>query len=186
LGDERRILVIGRRRLAVASADYCRHPGGNHPPRRTFDSELRAALSSEIDGIAVLLHDDIKALRYSWPPITFAQSALFVAMFDRTAREQLRTSVPQLRCLLPRRDQRAEPGRRSNRWASRRHPAQDTQDEKRWVSLRRCRRPICKSPGYSTPDGLVRYGRLGRIVGQLRAYDAGSKVLLTGVLGLSP
>ena len=149
------------------------------------DSELRSVLSSEIDGVAVLLHDDIKALRYSLAAHHIRPEArLFVAMFDRTAREQLRTSVPNSVVLSPAAitvpslvaaaiDGRANAIRR-----------RESQDEKRWVSITAASDTEVKIADYWTPEGLVRYGRLGRIVGQLRAYDAGSKVLLAGVLGL--
>lgn len=66
------------------------------------DAELRAALTSDVDGIAVMLHDDIKALRYSLAAHHIRPDArLFVAMFDRTAREQLRNAVPTSVVLSP-------------------------------------------------------------------------------------
>ena len=149
------------------------------------DSELRSTLTSSIDGVAVLLHDDIKALRYSLAAHHIRPSAkLFVAMFDRTAREQLRSHVPNSVVLSPAAisvpslvaaaiDPRAAAIRR-----------RDTQDAKDWVSLRVDADDHVNVATFTTPEGLKRYGRLGRIAGQLRPYDAGTKVLLTGVLGL--
>ncbi|MGA1146416.1 MAG: NAD-binding protein [Candidatus Nanopelagicales bacterium] len=149
------------------------------------DGELRTALTDDVDGIAVLLHDDIKALRYSLAAHHIRPTArLFVAMFDRTAREQLRMSVPNSVVLSPAAisvpslvaaaiDGHANAIRR-----------RESQDEKRWVSITASSDSEVRVDDYWTPEGLVRYGRLGRIVGQLRPYDAGSKVLLAGIFGL--
>ncbi|MED5346002.1 MAG: portal protein, partial [Actinomycetota bacterium] len=66
------------------------------------DAELREALTREIEGIAVLLHDDVKVLRYSLAAHHIQPSArLFATMFDRTAREQLRGHVPNSVVLSP-------------------------------------------------------------------------------------
>lgn len=150
------------------------------------DSELRAALTSQVDGIAVMLHDDIKALRYSLAVHHIRPDArLFVAMFDRTAREQLRAAVPTSVVLSPAAISvpsliAAAIGADSA--AVRR---KDSQDEKAWVSVSPTGHDISVDVStYTTPDSLRRSGRVGKLTGQLHAYDAGTKVLLTGVLGL--
>lgn len=149
------------------------------------DHELRTALTGEIDGVAVMLHDDIKALRYSLAAHHIRPAArLFVAMFDRTAREQLRSAVPTSVVLSPAAisvpslvaaaiDPRAAAIRR-----------RDTQDRPEWVSLRAADGVAVEVSDYRVPDAIKRPGRFGRITGQLRAYDAGTKVLLTGAVGL--
>ena len=66
------------------------------------DDELRHALASEVSGIAVLLHDDIRALRYCLAIEQLRPGVrLFVAMFDQTARDQLRAAVPNCVALSP-------------------------------------------------------------------------------------
>lgn len=148
------------------------------------DSELRQVLTTDVDGIAVMLHDDIKALRYSLAAHHVRPSArLFVAMFDRTAREQLRKTVPECVVLSPAAigvpsliaaaiDPRTAAIRR-----------RDTQEEKSWVALTPAGDSATVSE-YVTPDTLKRPGQLGRFAGQLRPYDAGTRVLLAGVFGL--
>ena len=66
------------------------------------DALVRETLAASVDGVAVLLHDDMRALRYSLmiehvrPGIR-----LFVAMFDGTARVQLERTVPNCIVLSP-------------------------------------------------------------------------------------
>lgn len=180
-----RILVIGqtsvgRRVCGLLQGSGLQTVHLNEPS----DTELRAALTTDVDGIAVMLHDDIKALRYSLAAHRIRPSArLFVAMFDRTAREQLRTAVPTSVVLSPAAisvpslvaaaiDPRSAAIRRK-----------DTQEEKRWVSLTPAGDNVTVTE-YSTPDAIRRPGRIGKFTGQLRASDAGTKVLLTGVIGL--
>lgn len=148
------------------------------------DAELRKSLSSDVDGIAVMLHDDIKALRYSLAAHHIRPGArLFVAMFDRTAREQLRKAVPDSVVLSPAAisvpslvaaaiDPRTAAIRR-----------RDSQEEHRWVSLTPAGDSVTVAE-FSTPDAIRQPGLFGRVAGQLRPYDAGTRVLLTGVFGL--
>ena len=149
------------------------------------DAELREALTPEIQGVAVLLHDDVKVLRYSLAAHHIRPSArLFAAMFDRTAREQLRGHVPDSVVLSP--AAISVP----SLVAAAIHPEaaairrRGTQDENRWVSVTATDDNNVTVTDYFAPEGLKRYGRLGRLSGQLRAYDAGTKVLLTGIIGL--
>ena len=149
------------------------------------DAELREALTPEIQGVAVLLHDDVKVLRYSLAAHHIRPSArLFAAMFDRTAREQLRGHVPDSVVLSP--AAISVP----SLVAAAIHPEaaairrRGTQDENRWVSVTATDDNDVTVTDYFAPEGLKRYGRLGRLSGQLRAYDAGTKVLLTGIIGL--
>ena len=182
-----RILVIGqtsvgRRVCGLLTASGLATTHLDEPS----DAELRAALTSDVDGIADMLHDDIKALRYSLAAHHIRPAArLFVAMFDRTAREQLRNAVPSSAVLSPAAisvpslvaaaiDPRTAAIRRK-----------DTQDEQRWVSLTPDGHDISvRVEDYDVPDVVRKPGRIGKLTGQLRAYDAGTKVLLTGVLGL--
>ena len=150
------------------------------------DAELRAALTSDVDGIAVMLHDDIKALRYSLAAHHIRPDArLFVAMFDRTAREQLRNAVPTSVVLSPAAISVPSLVAAAIAPQSAAIRRKDSQDLKQWVAITPTGHDISTEIShYETPDRLRRSGQLGRLTGQLRAYDTGTKVLLTGVFGL--
>ena len=99
----RRIVVIGRTDVGRRVCSLLTSSGISvvhlHEPS---DAELRAELGKDIDGVAVLLHDDIEALRYSLMIHHIRPGArLFVAMFDLTARTQLRSVVPGCVVLSP-------------------------------------------------------------------------------------
>lgn len=152
------------------------------------DAELRAALHAGVTGVAVLLHDDIRALRYSLviehlrPGIR-----LFVAIFDRTVRKQLEATVPNCVVLSPasisvpsivaaaiapehdairRRGSSLEP-----QWVAIDTPSANGDD-------------LARVETFTTPTRLRLRGLGGRIRGQLHAYDSGSAVLLGGAFGL--
>ena len=181
-----RILVVGKTPVGRRVCGLLQESGLNTTHLdEPSDAELREALTPDVDGIAVLLHDDIKVLRYSLAAHHIQPSArLFAAMFDRTAREQLRGHVPDSVVLSP--AAISVP----SLVAAAIHPEtaairrRGTQDESRWVSVTPTDDNDVTIADYFTPDGVKRYGRLGRVSGQLRAYDAGTKVLLTGIIGL--
>ena len=98
-----RIVVIGRTDVGRRVCALLGRDG--HPVTHLdepSDTDLRAALAGDVEGVAVLLHDDILALRYCLivehlrPGIR-----MFVAMFDRTARSQLESTVPNCVVLSP-------------------------------------------------------------------------------------
>ena len=173
---------VGRRTCALLSA---RGVATHHLDDPT-DAELREALTADVDGVAVLLHDDMRALRYCLvvehvrPGIR-----LFVAMFDGTARAQLEKSVPNCVVLSP--ASIAVPSMVAaaiapGHVAVRRRGATT---QKRWVT-------IDAEPGveqaniqdFETPSAMKRRGIIGILRGQLRPYDSGSAVLLGGAFGL--
>lgn len=162
----RHILVIGqadvgRRACSMLQASGARVTHLDEPA----DSQLREALAAEIDGVAVMLHDDIKALRYGLVVHHIRPgAALYVAMFDQTARIQLQRVVPDCVVLSP---------------ASISVPAMvaavlGEPEGSAWPG----------PPAQAAPAAVRRQGVRGRLAGQLRPYDAGSAVLLTGILGL--
>lgn len=162
----RHILVIGqadvgRRACSMLQASGARVTHLDEPA----DSQLREALAAEIDGVAVMLHDDIKALRYGLVVHHIRPgAALYVAMFDQTARIQLQRVVPDCVVLSP---------------ASISVPAMvaavlGEPEGSAWPG----------PPAQAAPAAVRRQGLRGRLAGQLRPYDAGSAVLLTGILGL--
>ena len=145
------------------------------------DAELHLALQSEVSAVAVLLHDDIRSLRYSLL-VEHARPGvrLFVAIFDRTVRQQIQTHVPNCVVLSP--ASIAVPGMVAaaiapNALAIRRR---DAASERAWVAINATGHPV----DYTPPTDLLRRGRLGRLAGQLRSYDTGSAVLLGGAFGL--
>lgn len=149
------------------------------------DAELRAALHAGVSGVAVLLHDDIRALRYSLviehlrPGIR-----LFVAIFDRTVRQQLEATVPNCVVLSPASisvPSIVAAAIAPDHDAIRRRGATA---EAAWVSIDATEDDQAIVSDYRLPGSLHNRGLLGRLRGQLRPYDSGSSVLLGGALGL--
>lgn len=150
------------------------------------DAELTEELADGVDGVAILLHDDIKALRYALVVHHLRPGVrLFVAMFDRTARTQVQRAVPGCTVLSP-----AAAG--VPRLLAAVLAGQDAdavqsihrQGHRAWVGFRRDDQGRIEMAAYQPDRSWVRRGWLGRLAGQLRPYDRGSAVLLTGVLGL--
>ena len=182
-----RVLVVGhtdvgRRTCALLSA---RGVDTVHLADPT-DADLRAALTSDVDGVAVLLHDDIRALRYSLV-VEHARPGirLFVAMFDGTARAQLERAVPNCVVLSPAAiavpsmvAAAITPGHVAVRRTG-------SSTVRSWVTIDaepgvdQARIDPCHVPG-----GLRRRGLIGILRGQLHPYDSGSSVLLGGAFGL--
>ncbi len=173
---------VGRRACALLAARGVRTIHLDDPS----DAELREALSGPIDGVAVLLHDDMRALRYCLvvehvrPGIR-----LFVAMFDGTARVQLESSVRNCVVLSPAAiavpsmvAAAVAPGHVAVRRAG-------TSQDRRWVTIDGTpdADPVSIHP-YETPGALRARGLFGMLRGQLHPYDAGSSVLLGGAFGL--
>lgn len=149
------------------------------------DAELRAALSGDIDGAAVLLHDDMRALRYCLviehirPGIR-----LFVAMFDGTARAQLERTVPNCTVLSP--AAIAVPSLVAAAIAPQHVAVQrDVVGEREWVTVDAgADLDPAIVHAFETPPAIRLRGRVGRLRGQLHPYDSGSSVLLGGAFGL--
>ncbi len=144
------------------------------------DADLAEALSSGVDAVAVMLHDDIRALRYSLVIAHLNPGVrLCVAIFDRTVRRQLEAAIPNCVVLSPATisvpaitaaviDPQSVlilrgPGQRRVTWL-----ALSAQGLTSWVPSARMR--------------LRAF--LGVLTGQLRPYDAGSATLVAGALGL--
>lgn len=66
------------------------------------DSELHELLSDNITGVAIMLHNDIEALRYS---LTIEhirpEIRLFVAIFDRSVRHEMERTIPNCSIASP-------------------------------------------------------------------------------------
>ena len=173
---------VGRRACALLTERGVRTRHLDDPS----DAELREVLAEQVDGVAVLLHDDMRALRYCLvvehvrPGIR-----LFVAMFDGTARAQLERSMPNCVVLSP--AAIAVPSMVAAAIAPE-HVAvrrRTTSQDPKWVT-------IDGAPGadpvsihaFQTPGRMRLRGLVGMLRGQLHPYDAGSSVLLGGAFGL--
>ncbi len=187
--DAGRVVVIGhtdvgRRACALLQNEGTRTVHLDEPS----DSELRAALTGQVDGVAVLLHDDIRALRYSLMIEHLRPGVrLFVAIFDRTVRQQLERAVPNCVVLSP--ASVAVPAMVAAAIAPE-HAAvrrRASSQEASWVTIdvpAGTDQPEASLRPFETPAGLKARGLLGRLRGQLHPYDSGSSVLLGGALGL--
>ncbi|MEI7865927.1 MAG: NAD-binding protein, partial [Chthoniobacterales bacterium] len=182
----RRIVVIGRSDVGRRVCSLLSTSGISvvhlHEPS---DADVRAELGKEIDGVAVMLHDDIKALRYGLMVHHIRPDArLFVAMFDRTARAQLRNAVPGCVVLSP--AAISVPAM----VAGAIHPDADavrrasTPEVPAWVAVKYRGKEGASIETYRTPESVKTRGLLGRLAGQFRPYDSGTRVLLGGAAGL--
>ena len=150
------------------------------------DALVRETFTAPVDGVAVLLHDDMRALRYSLmiehvrPGIR-----LFVAMFDGTARVQLERTVPNCIVLSPAAisvPSMVAAAIAPDYLAIRRS---GSTADRSWVTISKAAdAPRARIHQYSMPVSLRLRGIIGRLRGQLHPYDSGSSVLLGGVFGL--
>lgn len=156
------------------------------------DAEVRGALAGEVDGVAVLLHDDIRALRYCLV-VEHARRGirLFVAMFDRTARTQIESTIENCVVLSP--AAISVPSIVAAAIAPHHHAVRraSSSAEQRWVSIYGSAASAGVSESladavrpYAVPPRVRARGWIGRLAGQLRPYDSGSAVLVSGALGL--
>ncbi|MGY0235951.1 NAD-binding protein [Longispora urticae] len=143
------------------------------------EDDLRAATARRPRGVAILVHDDVACLRYA---LTVAhmrpQVRLVVSIFDRTVADQLRRVMPA--CVVASPADVAAPTLAAAClntdllavWGSETGP----------TGVRRTGDELTVT-GYPLP-GRWRT-RLGRLRGQLRPHDSGSRMLLAGLAGLA-
>jgi hypothetical protein len=144
------------------------------------DEELRKAMVREPRGVAVLVHDDVVALRYALAAAHIAPDVPLVAtVFDHTVSEQLVRLLPHCHVTSP--AELAVPTlvapclepellavRRTDRGVRAVRAAGAALTEAPWALGRTARWRV----------------RAGRITGQLRPHDAGTRLLLGGLAGL--
>ena len=174
---------VGRRVCSLLSSSGISVVHLNEPS----DAEVRAEVGKNIDGVVVLLHDDIKALRYSLMVHHMQpDTRLFVAMFDLTVRTQLRAVVPGCILLSPAAISvpsivaaALDPHILAIRRAT-------TPDIRSWVSVEKnSEKKKLKVEPYCLPKPFKQRGLFGRMSGQFRPFDSGSRVLLGGRLASS-
>ena len=181
----RHVLVIGRTDAGRRACALLQQGGTRvtHLDEPT-DAALHEVVSGGVDGVAVLLHDDIKVLRYVLV-VHHMQPELriFATMFDRTARAQVQrtvqdcvvlspaaASVPQLIAAVLGVD---DLGRASVHRIT----------TSAWHTLRVHGEGV-EITEFTLDRKVAMHGRIGRLLGQLRPYDAGTGVLIGGVVGL--
>jgi Trk K+ transport system NAD-binding subunit len=143
------------------------------------DGELRAALRDGSDGVAILLHDDVAALRYALAVAHLFPCVPVVAtVFDRTVADELQRLLPQCDVTSP--ADLAAPALAG--------PCVDPSN----LAVRRAGRGVravrARHDAPYTEEWHPRRPRLGRrlqhMAGQLRPHDAGARLLLIGLFGI--
>lgn len=189
--DLRHVLVIGRTDAGRRACALLQHGGTRvtHLAEPT-DSGLKEALGvgadgvDGVDGVAVLLHDDIKVLRYVLVVHHIRpELRIFATMFDRTARAQVQRTVQDCVVLSPAaasvpRLIAAVLGVDDLGQAS-----VHRVDTQAWKRLRVLEEGVEVRP-FTLDRTVAMRGRIGRLLGQWRPYDAGTGVLIVGVAGL--
>jgi Trk K+ transport system NAD-binding subunit len=144
------------------------------------DDELRDALDGRPDGLAVLLHDDHAALRYTLAAAHVRDDVpIVVSVFDRTVAAQVRRLLPQ--CAVASPADLATPTV-AGACLDPRALALCHRDDGASVVTAEAGPP--HRSVWHPPPGLRRRAFLGRWTGQLRPYDAGTRILTLGLLGL--
>ncbi|MGA5319543.1 NAD-binding protein [Streptomyces seoulensis] len=143
------------------------------------DTDLRAALRESPEGVAILLHDDVAALRYALAVAHLAPDAPIVAtVFDRTVSGELERLLPQCDATSP--AELAAPALAG--------PCVDAGH----LALRRCDEGVraVRTRGELPcveqwlPDRRGPWRRLEKLAAQLRPHDAGARLLLFGLCGI--
>lgn len=145
------------------------------------DEELRKAMAREPQGVAVLVHDDVVALRYALAAAHIAPGVPLVAtVFDQTVSEQLVRLLPHCHVTSPAElavptlvAPCLEPGllavHRTDHGVTAVRATGSALTEEPWALARSSRWRA----------------RVGRVMGQLRPHDAGTRLLLGGLAGLA-
>jgi voltage-gated potassium channel Kch len=144
------------------------------------DEELRKAMARDPGGVAVLLHDDVAALRYALAVAHISPTAaLVVTIFDQTVSQQLVRLLPRCHVTSPAHLAAAtlvapclEPGALAIR-----------RTDDRTTILRGSGADLVQAP-WALGRRVRWRTRIGRVAGQLRPHDAGTRILLVGLAGI--
>jgi Trk K+ transport system NAD-binding subunit len=144
------------------------------------DEELRKAMIQQPSGVAVLLHDDVEALRYALAVAHIAPTAaLVVTIFDQTVSEQLVGFLPHCHVTSPAQlaaSTLVAPCLEPDALAIWRIDGRTT-------ALRRSGEDIVEVP-WALGRRALWHARVGRVTGQLRPHDTGTRLLFAGLLGI--
>lgn len=180
-----KVIVIGSTDVGFRTCDALQNRGVEvlHLAKPS-DDELRNALAQDVLGVAVMLHNDIAALRYSLTVEHIKPGIrLFVAIFDRSVRHELERMIPN--CHI------ASPAYISNPSIISAVLLQDsvalsrTETAKRakWQLLHESAGKISHSE-FRVPTSWRLRRIWGQAKGQLRAYDPASRALMGGLFTL--
>ncbi|MFD5128865.1 potassium channel family protein [Streptomyces olindensis] len=180
LGDHS-FVVIGETNLARRVCASLRE--GTHTVQhltQPHDDDLRTAMTPAPDAVAVLLHDDVAALRYALAVAHMAAHVpITVTIFDRTVADELRRLLPQCHVTSP--ADLAAPALAGpcveDAFVALRHNDGRTQAVEVVEG-----RPAATRPWH--PERTGWRSRFGRLAGQLRPHDAGTRIILMGLLGM--
>jgi Trk K+ transport system NAD-binding subunit len=147
------------------------------------DSELHELLNENITGVAIMLHNDIEALRYSLTIEHIRPGIrLFVAIFDRSVRHEMERTIPNCSIASPAYIAGSSiiaSAVLSDDAIKRTGPAANLS----WETL-----SVNGDQVRATPFNIaakLKIQRLSALVsGQLRSYDLASKAMLTGLFAL--
>ena len=181
------IVVIGEGALAGRACRQLTSEGHtvNHL-RGAGDKELAVALGEAVTAVAVLLHEDTAAIRYVLAVEHLRPGTrIYVALFDRTAADQLRAVVPEVTIISP--ADAALPtllGSVMGADVVAVGPALPENAGAARTVLRRAN-GFLQVAGFDVPQEIRRAGVIGRLQGQFRAHDGNSAILLTGLIGMA-
>ncbi|MDI3406449.1 potassium channel family protein [Streptomyces cavernicola] len=174
-------VVIGETNLArrvCASLRECGHTVRHLTEPR--DHELREAMEPEPEAVAVLLHDDVAALRYALAVAHIGErTPITVTIFDRTVADELLRLLPQCHVTSP--AELAAPVLAGPCLGA------DISALRHEEGATHAVRVTDEGPVSSLPWQAERVrlrARIGRLAGQLRPHDAGTRILLLGLLGM--
>jgi voltage-gated potassium channel Kch len=181
------VLVIGEGALAGRACRQLTSEG--HSVKhlgKAGDRDLAAALEGGIASVAVLLHDDTTAIRYVLAVEHIRPGVrIYVALFDRTAAEQLRAVVPDVTIISP--ADAALPtllGAIMGPDVVAVGPALAQNGSADRSVLTRSD-GFLRVGSFTVPDQMRRAGFIGRLQGQFRPHDGNSAILLTGLIGMA-
>ncbi|MFC5034004.1 NAD-binding protein [Streptomyces sp. DSM 41987] len=146
------------------------------------DHELAQATADGPPGVAVLVHDDVSALRYALAVRhVHPDVPLVVCVFDRTIAEQLRTLLHRCTVLSP-----AEllAPTLAGLCADPATLALLRTDRRTTTAVRRQHATVVRTP-WRDSSAARRQALVGRLSGQLRPHDTDARLLLGGLAGIA-
>ena len=176
----RKYVVIGDTREARRTCSSLTSLGHDvrhlHAPT---DHQLGEGPTSDVEALIVLLHSDTGALRYCLAAERLHPGLqMHVAVFDRTVRSHLTNTLPDCQVLSP--ADVALP-----------YLVAACLDDVAIAIVRTGHRTWEARTGgeevgraFAVPARMRAAGIVGRVLGQLRSHDSGSRILLTGLFGL--
>ncbi|HSS66970.1 MAG TPA: NAD-binding protein [Nocardioidaceae bacterium] len=180
---ERTFLVIGdsetARRACASLTEAGRRVSHVEAPS---DALLHDLLEQPVDGVAILLWDDIAGLRYCLAVHHIRPTVrLFVTIFDKTVRRQLEESVPD--CTIMSTADIAVPSLLGPSIDPALVAVHRGGEAGLFATAADADGSLWGHP-YAVPTRMRRRSRLGVLLGQLRPHDGHSQILLGGLVAM--